>query len=178
MATRKLELRQLYDKTAQSYDRRYEEIQRTKYRLIMENIPDDIKRVLDLGCGTGIFLGELASRCRFTVGVDLSLGMLRVANVRRKKAALVLADADHLPFADGRFDAVVSVTLLQNMPNPAETVKETARVLREGGVAFFTVLKRKHSRAELEEWVRLAGMRLTASGEIERSEDVFCVARR
>lgn len=104
--------------------------------------------------------------------------MLQVANVRRGKAALVLADADQLPFADGSLDTVVSVTLLQNMPDPGATVKEVARVLRSGGRAILTVLKRKHSQEDLEGWVREAGMRSIRSGEIEGSEDIFCVARR
>lgn len=178
MAARKLELRRRYDKTAGIYDRRYEEIQRAKYRVVLKNLPPRPKRVLDLGCGTGMFLGELSKASDFVVGVDASMKMLRVANVRRGKAALVLADADQLPFADESFDVVVSVTLLQNMPDPATTVKEVARVLKKNGTAILTVMKRKHSREELEGWVRRAGMNPVSSGEIEGSEDVFCAARR
>jgi ubiquinone/menaquinone biosynthesis C-methylase UbiE len=177
MVERKLELRRRYDETADLYDRRYEEIQRVKYAAVMKNLPDGKKRLLDLGCGTGMFLQELSGRAKFVVGVDVSPEMLRMANVRHGRAALVQADADALPFADGSFDAVVSVTLLQNMPDPAATVREVARVLRPGGVAILTVLKRRYLREELEKWVEQAGMRLVGSGEIEGSEDVFCVAR-
>jgi ubiquinone/menaquinone biosynthesis C-methylase UbiE len=177
MVERKLELRRLYGETASFYDRRYEEIQRVKYAVVLKNLPDGKEHVLDLGCGTGMFLRELSRRAKFAVGVDASPEMLRVANVRRGRAALVLADADTLPFPDGSFDAVVSVTLLQNMPDPAATVREVARVLKPGGVAILTVLKRKHSREELEKWVKQAGMGLVGSGEIEGSEDAFCVAR-
>lgn len=177
MAERKLDLRQRYDETAGFYDRRYEDIQRTKYRTVVKNLPGGKKRILDLGCGTGMFINELSTRAKFVVGVDASLEMLKVAKGRAGKAALVQADADALPFADGSFDAVVSVTLLQNMPDPKATVREVARVLRPGGVAILTVLKRKYLREELEKWVEQAGMRLVSSGEIEGSEDVFCVAR-
>jgi ubiquinone/menaquinone biosynthesis C-methylase UbiE len=177
MVTRKLELRRRYDETAGFYDRRYKEIQCAKYRTIMKNLPDGRKRILDLGCGTGMFLNELSTRAKFVVGVDASLEMLKLARGRVRKARLVQADADSLPFADRSFDFVVSITLLQNMPDPAATVREVARILRPSGVAVLTVLKRKYSREELEKWVKHAGMKLVGSGEIEGSEDVFCIAR-
>jgi ubiquinone/menaquinone biosynthesis C-methylase UbiE len=176
MVTRKLELRRRYDETAGFYDRRYEEIQRAKYRDVMKNLPDWSKRILDLGCGTGMFLNELSNRAKFVVGADASLEMLKLAKGRVREARLVQADADSLPFADGSFDAIVSVTLLQNMPDPEATVREVARVIKLGGAAVLTVLKRRYSREELEEWVKHAGMKLIGSGEIEGSEDVFCVA--
>lgn len=177
MVERKFELRRLYDETAGFYDRRYEEIQCVKYETVKKNLPNNMERVLDLGCGTGMFLSELSSRAKFVVGVDASMEMLRIAKGRAGKAVLVQADADALPFADGSFDAVVSVTLLQNMPDPAATVREVARVLRSGGVAILTVLKHRYLLEKLEKWVEQAGMRLVGSGEIEGSEDVFCVAR-
>jgi len=177
MIARKLELRRRYDDTADFYDRRYEEIQRAKYSIVMKNLPDGSKRILDLGCGTGMFLKELSTRAKFVVGVDASLEMLKVAKSRAEEVALVQADADALPFADGSFDAVVSVTLLQNMPDPAVTVRELVRVLRPSGVVVLTVMKRKYSREELERWVKQAGMKLVSSGEMEGNEDVFCVAR-
>jgi len=176
MVARKLELRRLYGETARAYDKRYEKIQRAKYIVVTKNLPGRTKRILDLGCGTGMFLGELSKHAEFVVGADASLEMLQAANVRRGEATLVLADADHLPFTDGSFDVVVSVTLLQNMPDPAATARDVARVLRPGGRALLTVLKRKHPREELERWVREAGFELLTSGEV--GEDVFCAAER
>ena len=73
---------------------------------------------------------------------------------------------------------MVSVTLLQNMPDPAVTVREIARVVKPGGVVALTVLKHKHPREELEGWVRDAGLKPINSGEIPGSEDVFCIAMR
>jgi ubiquinone/menaquinone biosynthesis C-methylase UbiE len=177
MAARKLELKRRYDEIASFYDRRYEGIQRFKYGVVIKNLPPVTGRILDLGCGTGMLLAELSAQGRFLVGVDVSLKMLRVARGRAKGAALVQADADFLPFADGSFEAVVSVTLLQNMPDPAGTVREVARVLKPGGVAILTSLKHKHSKGELERWVREAGMEPVVSGEMKGGEDIYCVAR-
>ena len=176
MAARKLELKRRYGETALMYERRYEQIQREKYEIITKNLPR-VAKVLDLGCGTGMLLSELARRSELVVGVDSSPEMLELARKRRDSAALVLADADYLPFANRSFDAVVSVTLLQNMPDPAATVGEVARVVKPGGIVIITTLKHKHSLGELECWVRAAGFKLLNSGEVG-GEDIFCIARR
>ena len=176
MAARKLELRRRYGETAPMYERRYEQIQREKYEIVTGNLPP-VSKVLDLGCGTGMLLSELARRSGFVVGIDSSPEMLELARKRRGSAALVLTDADHLPFVDRSFDAVVSVTLLQNMPNPAATVREVARVTKPRGIVIMTTLKHKHSLGELERWIRAAGFKPLSSGEVGK-EDVFCIARR
>lgn len=177
MVARKLELKRRYGETAQLYDRRYEEIQRKKYSAILPSLPR-ANKILDLGCGTGMFLGELAKLGKFVVGADSSAPMLSIAKQRSAGAFFLLADADSLPFADGGFDVVVSVTLLQNMPNPVATVKEIARVTASGGILALSTLKRKHSLGDLESWVRQAGLEVLKSGEVEGSEDVLCIARR
>ena len=176
MAARKLELRRRYDETAKLYDERYAEIQKEKYELVVNQLREGGK-ILDLGCGTGMFLPELLKRGELVVGVDVSPEMLKIAQRRGEGANLILADADHLPFTDGCFDAVVSVTLLQNMPDPAATTKEIARVTKSGGKVILTTLKRKHAPEELRGWVRSAGLRPLETLEM-RGEDVLCVAER
>jgi ubiquinone/menaquinone biosynthesis C-methylase UbiE len=118
MAERKLELRRRYDSTAGIYDERYTRIQREKYEVVKKYLPKNAARILDLGCGTGMFLEELTKRSKLVVGVDSSVEMLSIARKRVGVTSLVCADADHLPFLDRSFDVVVSVTLLQNVPEP------------------------------------------------------------
>lgn len=90
---------------------------------------------LDLGCGTGIAIPVLVQRGWRVVGVDLSRDQLRVARQRAGKpgAWLVAADASAVPFADGSFDAVVSVLTHTDFDNPEAAFAEGARVLRRGG---------------------------------------------
>ena len=178
MVNKKSKLKRRYDATASIYDMRYEEIQRKKYEFVTKHLPPRAGRVLDLGCGTGMFLEELSKRCELVVGVDASVKMLKVAQKRAKGVALVLADADSLPFADCSFDVVVSVTLLQNMPDPAATMRETARVLKRGGTAVVTSLKRKHHPKQLSTWASDAGLKPVFVSEIKDSEDIICVARK
>jgi len=177
MSIRKRELKRRYDSTAYMYDRRYGEIQREKYEIVLANVTR-VDRILDLGCGTGMLLGPLGERARLVVGVDMSAEMLQTAKKLATGVPLVLADADHLPFANGSFDTIVSVTLLQNMPNPGKTLRETARVLRSNGKAIITSLKHKHSQEQLAAWATAADLEPLKVGEILGSEDVICVARR
>ncbi len=176
MAERKLDIRRRYDSTADIYEGRYTLIQREKYEVVKKYLPKHVARILDLGCGTGMFLEELAGRGKLVVGVDSSVKMLSIAQKRTGGASLVCADADHLPFEDRSFDVVVSVTLLQNVPEPVATMKEIARVLKPEGVAIVTSLKRKHGPKKLADLAGSAGLKPVVAEEISDSEDVICVA--
>jgi len=176
MAERKLDIRRRYDSTADIYDERYAGIQREKYEVVKKYLPKRAARILDVGCGTGMFLGELAKRGKVVVGIDSSARILGIARKRAGWASLVCADADHLPFEDRSFDVVVSVTLLQNVPEPVATMKEIARVLKSGGTAIVTSLKRKHSPEQLADWASSAGMKPVIAEEISSSEDVMLVS--
>lgn len=93
--------------------------------------------VLDAGCGTGAllgWLGELASP-RHPAGVDLSSAALRQCRRLHPRAALAQGSAIALPFADERFDLVLSADVLQHLTTDeeAEALAEAKRVLRPGG---------------------------------------------
>ena len=67
------------------------------------------------------------------VPADFSLGMLRVGRRRRPDMPFTAADAMHLPFADGAFDAVTMSFGLRNVADPAAALAEFRRVTRPGG---------------------------------------------
>jgi ubiquinone/menaquinone biosynthesis C-methylase UbiE len=132
---------------------------------------------LDLGCGTGMFLEELEKRYGVVVGADISMEMLKLAKQRAEKSFLVLADADQLPFRSNCFDVVVLVTLLQNLPDPRQGLREIRRIIKTAGTLLLTALKHRCSTEELEDLMREAGFTVMKIGEIAGSEDIFCVAR-
>jgi demethylmenaquinone methyltransferase / 2-methoxy-6-polyprenyl-1,4-benzoquinol methylase len=92
-------------------------------------------RVLDVACGTGAVALELRRRyqCQ-VVGVDQSCEMLTVARTRvDEDVELLEARAEALPFEDASFDALTFTYLLRYVDDPAETMRELARVVRPGG---------------------------------------------
>ena len=91
------------------------------------------ERVLDLAAGTGVSTEELASAGADTVGVDLSLGMLRAGHASRPEIRLLAGDALALPFRDAAFDAVTISFGLRNVQDTGAALRELARVTRPGG---------------------------------------------
>ncbi|WP_020526088.1 demethylmenaquinone methyltransferase [Catelliglobosispora koreensis] len=91
------------------------------------------EKVLDLGAGTGVSTEELAKSGAFVVGVDISLGMLKVGRRVRPHVPLVAADALALPFPDKTFDAVTTSFVIRNVANTPAALRELARVTKPGG---------------------------------------------
>lgn len=90
--------------------------------------------VLVNGVGTGLDLPHLPPQHRYT-GLDLTPAMLARALPRAAALdfAAVRGDAQRLPFADARFDAVVLHLILAVVPDPLACLRESARVTRRGG---------------------------------------------
>ncbi|MBF0480758.1 MAG: class I SAM-dependent methyltransferase [Desulfovibrionaceae bacterium] len=100
---------------------------------MMSSWPRRGQRLLDIGCGPGIFANVL-HRDGFDVSaVDNSPVMLEAARARLGGAVdLHLADAAHLPFDDKQFDYAVLLSVLEFCDDPDAVVREAARVSRKG----------------------------------------------
>jgi ubiquinone/menaquinone biosynthesis C-methylase UbiE len=99
------------------------------------------RRVLDLGCGTGVDLARFARGNARAVGVDLSESAIRLArqNVghQRLPVALLVADGEQLPFPDNQFDYVFAHGVVQYTANGRRLVDEVRRVMKPGAEAVF-----------------------------------------
>jgi len=84
--------------------------------------------VLDAGCGDGRHRSLLASRARLYVGCDMA----------PKPGVSVRADVAAMPFGDSSIDTVVSVQVLDDLPEPARFFESAARVLKPGGHLVLT----------------------------------------
>lgn len=93
-------------------------------------------RVLDIGCGTGASRRIYAARASAYVGVDLSLGALRVARGRHRNNAWLQADGTRLPFRDNSFDVAALSSVLHHVPDMMGMLKEARRVVRPRGLVF------------------------------------------
>ena len=111
-------------------------------KALAELAPRTDDRVLDVACGAGALVVEIAPRVERAVGADLSEGMLELARSRLRAAGdpgqlgnveFVQAPSDALPFEDASFTALVCTTALHHFPDPQASIAEMARVLAPGG---------------------------------------------
>jgi SAM-dependent methyltransferase len=151
--------------------------------------------VLDIGCGTGRFLTQLAEIAK-AWGVDASPGMLEVARARAGGAGLKLGSAEELPFKDGWFERA-TMWLVAHLVDRPRAFAEAHRVLaRDGRFAVATFdpsyfdefwlnelfpsmeavdRERFPTAPELEAELRAAGfdvrlLRLSQRGSLDRDE--------
>ena len=112
---------------------------------VLTAIADEIarpRRVLDLGCGNGVFAAEFAARApaAHVVGMDLSPGMLHAAQRRpHGRADFLQGDAGALPFRSGTFDVVFMSHVLMLVPNMERCVADIATCLAPGGTLIATI---------------------------------------
>lgn len=172
---KRIRLRYNEPEYVKTYDRRYDAIQLAKYDTILPYLNINHSGwILDVGVGTGLLLKKFINQWALVVGIDLSLSMLKTAKKRiqnNTKVELILADADHLPFKEDIFPTVTTFTLLQNMPNPLNTIRELLRV--SNGVVAITVLKKKIDEISLREILQKSGKRFSVIES--ESEDILAV---
>ncbi len=134
-------VRRRFSSQAGEYDR-YAIVQKQVAANLIAALPKTFEGpVLDVGTGTG----ELAKRLRVLypdpplVVSDLAHGMTSLAALNIPGAWAVDADAQELPFAAGRFAAVLSASVYQWMNDLPRAFEEGRRVLRKDGVFGFAL---------------------------------------
>ena len=150
--------RELYDKTAESYDLRHSsptmlEV-RKKERDLIERFSTG--KVLDFGCGTGCHLQPGHT------GLDISGKMLALARgkaaLARKGVALVHG-AEALPFKSSSFDTIHCFMTVLNLVEPS-VVQEFSRVLRPGGRVLLSASSVFENPGSPEKVMRISGCKL------------------
>lgn len=139
-----------FDNFASDYDNWYQSklgnfVDKVEKRLI-EDLAGFKKgeKVLDLGSGTGNYSIWLAKKGLYVTGVDQSKGMMNIAKKKVEEDNLSIdwieADATQLPFPDGSFDIVISVTAIEFMDDIKGVLMEAKRVLNTNGRLIIGVL--------------------------------------
>lgn len=131
---------------ADIYDRQYDDgCGRIYYAHLCEFVLGSVppgKDLLDLGCGTGLFMRRYIEQGGTACGLDISRGMILRAQTRCGDCPVMVATAEQLPFCNETFDAVTSLLAFSYLQHPEAMLEEAFRVLRPGGtIAIITLGK-------------------------------------
>jgi ubiquinone/menaquinone biosynthesis C-methylase UbiE len=134
-----------FDRWARRYDRSWTQsllfgpVQRAVVAALAPRLPASAV-ILDVGCGTGRLLAQVraVAPTATLVGLDRSAGMTQAARRARPDLLLARGSAEVLPYADGRFDAVMTTISFHHWSDKAAALTEVFRVLRPGGLFALT----------------------------------------
>jgi SAM-dependent methyltransferase len=110
--------------------------------------PQSSDELLEVACGSGVFLAEQAAVAQFVAGLDLSdiqVGLARqrlATRVDAGTAEIIQGDVSRLPWPDQRFTAVTCMGSFETSPEPDRALREIYRVLRPGGRAALNIGER------------------------------------
>lgn len=112
---------------------------RERYQFVADRA--DGQDVLEVSCGAGQGLGQVAARARTVVGVDITFASLVAARRHYgRRIPLLLGDAEALPFAAGSFDIVAIHEAIYYYSDIDRAFREAQRVLRSGGRLFISTI--------------------------------------
>jgi ubiquinone/menaquinone biosynthesis C-methylase UbiE len=127
-----------YDEIADVYDQRYDH--RDRGRQYYDHIATAVMNrigtggeLLDIGCGTGLFIRRYLKYGGTVTGIDISTGMIRRATPIFPEVNFVAGNAEYLPFQDDSFDSISSLLAFSYLTRPDQTLKDCCRILRPGG---------------------------------------------
>lgn len=126
---------------------------RYKYHFYLPLLFDEISRkyaagkLLEVGCGMGTDLLQLARRGMNTTGIDITEEGINLAKIRFElysvPTELKVDDAENLSFSDNSFDVVYSFGVLHHTPDTQKSIDEVLRVLKPGGSAIIMLYHRR-----------------------------------
>ncbi len=95
-------------------------------------------RVVDLGCGSGVFTHLLRRAGYEVAGIDISGKLIEIGRRKHPGIEFVQGDIERLPFADASFDGVLLSGVVHHFPDPSRCAGEVFQILRPQGrfVAF------------------------------------------
>jgi SAM-dependent methyltransferase len=132
-----------------AYDRRHfggrsgRHIFKRDLMTIQSLLPDTNGPILDIPCGTGIYLAALREQGHTVIGADASWPMLQTTKNRSFGSAGVLCDANHAPFAANTFAGVITLRLLSHFQQDEmlRMLVELRRVIQPGGHIIFDTFR-------------------------------------
>ena len=148
----RIKIKDTYDRISEKYD----QIRRQPWKDLIEfmekfDFLNECAILLDLGCGNGRHTNLLADACNFTIGLELSNELLKIAKSNRKtnNTFFINGDALHLPFRDRIFSNIIYIAAIHHLSSKKQrenSLIELKRVLSPIGKAILTVWRRYQER--------------------------------
>ena len=105
-------------------------------------------RLLEVGCGPAVMMPELLAMGFEAHGIDVSSEMIRRARQRmaghplEKRCSFTVDDVERLHIAEGSYDALLCMGVLEYLPRYSRALAEMSRVLKPGGIAVLALPNR------------------------------------
>lgn len=140
-------IRRHYDTVADTYDHHYDHHRGKKYHTHLSNhllkvLPHG-GNLLDIGCGTGLFVEKYVRNGGSGTGIDISEKMVAKARRRCPECEFLVGTGEKLPFDDRAFNAVSSVLVFSYVKDPESMLSEVYRVLEPAGSVALCTLGKK-----------------------------------
>ena len=147
MSTKTEKIRKHYDTVADTYDTHYDHHRGKRYHTHLSNhlmnaLPKG-GNLLDIGCGTGLFVEKYIRNGGCGTGLDISRGMVAKARRRCPDCHFLVGTGEKLPFADDTFNAISSVLVFSYVKDPDAMLSEVYRVMEPGGSVALCTLGKK-----------------------------------
>ncbi|MCJ8330172.1 MAG: class I SAM-dependent methyltransferase [Lentisphaeria bacterium] len=155
-------------------------------------------RVLDFGCGDGLYSHLLAQKTGSEIiGIDIEVDGIKQAEKMTRdetysghRPAFVLGEVGPLPFDDDHFETVFMLDVIEHLSNPVAIINDIKRVLKPNGILFLTTPEWnfhriadpyhvvEYSVQELTDQLTRNGFNVLAACDIPQYRDIIAVAQK
>ena len=110
------------------------------------------KKILDVGCGPGLYASLLTQKGAVIHGMDISKEFIRIAKEEAPTTEFILGNAERLPYKNSEFDIVTAFTVLHYLNSWDQALKEIHAILKKDGIFIFSHRHPFTEKAKLKKW--------------------------
>jgi len=115
-----------------------------RLKLMQDYVPLAGQRILDVGCGVGMYVRAFSALSPHVYGVEIDQERARQAGALVPRAGISVAPAERLPFPDAAFDVVLLHEVIEHVDDDAQALAEACRVTRTGGHVIIFAPNRRY----------------------------------
>ncbi len=122
------------------------------HKYLLSNIKGNVL-VLEVGCGTGDFIRDIAAQVNKIVGIDSSKKLLKITKKNLsgiKNISLINSDLESASIPKAYFDFVISMWTLPNIDDPINFITKIKRVIKRDGVIFIDTYSEKATKQRIK----------------------------